>query len=69
MYVPGYGLGAAEDTGGKIKGLHIDVCFDDADMGKGLWDTHYVDVYLLTPLPPAHRIPWILPQNLPGPGE
>jgi len=69
MYVPGYGLGAAEDTGGKIKGLHIDVCFDDADMGKGLWDTHYVDVYLLTPLPPAHRIPWILPGRLPGPGE
>ncbi len=69
MYVPGYGLGAAEDTGGKIKGLHIDVCFDDADRGKGLWDTHYVDVYLLTPLPPLHKIPWILPGRLPGPGE
>jgi uncharacterized protein YabE (DUF348 family) len=61
MYVPGYGLGAAEDIGGKIKGLHIDVCFDDADIGKGLWDTHYVDVYLLTPVPPLSRIPWILP--------
>lgn len=69
MYVPGYGLGAAEDTGGKIKGLHIDVCFDDADIGKGLWETHYVDVYLLTPVPPLSRIPWILPQRLPGPGE
>ncbi len=61
MYVPGYGLGAAEDIGGKIKGRHIDVCFDDADWGKGLWDTHYVDVYLLTPVPPPERIPWIIP--------
>jgi uncharacterized protein YabE (DUF348 family) len=69
MYVPGYGLGAAEDIGGKIKGLHIDVCYDDADWGKNLWDTHYVDVYLLTPVPPLHRIPWILPGKLPGPGE
>jgi uncharacterized protein YabE (DUF348 family) len=69
MYVPGYGLGAAEDIGGKIKGRHIDVCYDDADWGKGLWDTHYVDVYLLTPVPPLSKIPWILPGHLAGPGE
>ena len=59
MYVPGYGLGQAEDTGGKIKGRHIDVCFDDADMGKGLWSTRYVDVYLLLPVP--EHFPYILP--------
>jgi uncharacterized protein YabE (DUF348 family) len=69
MYVPGYGPGAAEDIGGKIKGRHIDVCYDDADWGKGLWDTHYVDIYLLTPVPPLNRIPWILPDQLPGPGR
>ncbi len=61
MYVPGYGFGAAEDIGGAIKGLHIDLCFDDADRGKGLWSTRYVDVYLLTPVPPPEKIPWILP--------
>jgi len=61
LYVPGYGFGAAEDIGGAIKGRHIDVCFDDADQGKGLWDTHYVDVYLLTPVPPLERIPWVIP--------
>jgi 3D (Asp-Asp-Asp) domain-containing protein len=61
MYVPGYGFGAAEDIGGAIKGMHIDVCFDDADWGKGLWSTRYVDVYLLTPVPPEHKIAWILP--------
>lgn len=59
LYVPGYGFGQAEDIGGKIKGRHIDVCFDDADMGKGLWYTRYVDVYLLTPVPP--RFPYVLP--------
>ena len=25
MYIPGYGKGRAEDTGGAIKGAHIDV--------------------------------------------
>ncbi len=61
LYVPGYGIGAAEDIGGKIKGKHIDLCFDDADRGKNLWSTRYVDVYLLTPVPPPHRIPWVIP--------
>lgn len=59
MYVPGYGFGAAEDIGGAIKGRHIDLCFDDADRGKGLWETHYVDIYLLLPIP--EKFPWILP--------
>ncbi len=59
MYVPGYGLGAAEDTGGKIKGRHIDVCYDDWDRNQTEWDTHYVDIYLLTPVP--DWFPYILP--------
>lgn len=28
LYVPGYGFGLAADTGGAIKGRHIDICFD-----------------------------------------
>ncbi len=59
MYIPGYGFGAAEDIGGAIKGRHIDLCFDDADRGKGLWEVHYVDIYLLLPIP--EEFPWILP--------
>lgn len=59
MYIPGYGFGAAEDIGGAIKGRHIDLCFDDADRGKGLWGAHYVDIYLLPPIP--EEFPWILP--------
>jgi uncharacterized protein YabE (DUF348 family)/3D (Asp-Asp-Asp) domain-containing protein len=30
LYVPGYGYGIAADTGGAIKGEHIDLCFDTA---------------------------------------
>lgn len=30
IYVPGYGYGIAADTGGAIKGAHIDLCFDTA---------------------------------------
>ena len=59
MYVPGYGFGAAEDTGGLIKGMRIDLAFDEGDPnahGPG-WTT----IYLLPPVPPASEIPWILP--------
>jgi uncharacterized protein YabE (DUF348 family) len=61
MYVPGYGFGVAEDIGGAIKGRHIDVCFPDEDVGKNVWSTRYLDIYLLTPVPPAHEITWIIP--------
>jgi uncharacterized protein YabE (DUF348 family) len=61
MYVPGYGFGVAEDIGGAIKGRHIDVCFPDEDVGKNVWSTRYLDIYLLTPVPPPERITWIIP--------
>ncbi|MDP3046199.1 MAG: ubiquitin-like domain-containing protein [Chloroflexota bacterium] len=59
MYVPGYGFGAAEDTGGLIRGMRIDLAYDEGDPNShGLgWTT----VYLLPPVPPASEIPWILP--------
>jgi len=48
VYVPGYGVGLAGDTGGAIKGKRIDLGFDDDNLE--LWYS-WVDVYLLTPVP------------------
>jgi uncharacterized protein YabE (DUF348 family) len=59
MYVPGYGLGAAEDTGGLIKGMRIDLAFDEGDPTS--YGPGWTNVYLLPPVPPASEIPWILP--------
>jgi len=53
VYVPGYGIGTAGDTGGAIKGRRIDLGYDDDNLV--LW-YRWVDVYLLTPVPPTHRI-------------
>jgi len=48
VYVPGYGVGLAGDTGGAIKGKRIDLGYDDDNLK--LW-YRFVDVYLLTPVP------------------
>jgi uncharacterized protein YabE (DUF348 family) len=53
LYVPEYGLGEAGDTGGGVKGFHIDLGYDDDNYQS--WHS-YVDVYLLEPLPPAYRL-------------
>ncbi|GAB4562816.1 MAG: hypothetical protein Kow0047_11170 [Anaerolineae bacterium] len=58
VYVPGYGLGQAADTGGLIRGRRIDLGYSDHDLV--LW-YRWVDVYLLAPPPPAYQIRWILP--------
>jgi uncharacterized protein YabE (DUF348 family)/3D (Asp-Asp-Asp) domain-containing protein len=57
MYVPGYGFGAAEDTGNLAIGRVIDLCYDDDDPQQGAfgWQT----IYLLTPVMP--NIPYLLP--------
>ena len=57
VYVPGYGIGLAADTGGAIKGRRIDLGYNDDDLV--LW-YRWVDVYILTPVPPPDRIPYIL---------
>jgi len=57
MYVPGYGLGFAGDTGGAIKWRRIDLCYDDDNLI--LWKK-WVDVYLLTPVPDPEEINWII---------
>ncbi len=59
VYVPGYGVGLAADTGGAIKGRRIDLGYNDDDLV--LW-YRWVDVYLLTPVPPADKINYILGQ-------
>jgi 3D (Asp-Asp-Asp) domain-containing protein len=48
VYVPGYGVGIAGDTGGSIRGKRIDLGYSDANLR--LWYA-WVDVYLLTPVP------------------
>jgi resuscitation-promoting factor RpfB len=58
IYVPGYGIGLAGDTGGAIKGRHIDLGYGETDFES--W-YRWVDVYLLTPVPPANRINYNLP--------
>ncbi|MGQ9598036.1 MAG: ubiquitin-like domain-containing protein [Anaerolineae bacterium] len=58
MYVPGYGFALAADTGGGVKGKLIDLCFDVGKYESWHW---WVDIYLLTPVPPASQIRWVLP--------
>jgi resuscitation-promoting factor RpfB len=48
VYVAGYGVGLAADTGGAIKGKRIDLGY--ADENLKLW-YRWVDVYMLTPVP------------------
>ena len=45
VYVPGYGLSVAGDTGGAIKGNKIDLGFEDARTAG--WSARFVDIYLL----------------------
>lgn len=45
VYIPGYGVAVAGDTGGAIKGNIIDLGFDDAKTAG--WSARFVDIYLL----------------------
>jgi len=58
VYVPSYGLGMAGDTGGMIKGRHIDLGYDEDNLVP--W-YRWVDVYVFTPVPPESDIRWVLP--------
>ena len=48
IYVPGYGSASAEDTGGGIRGRHIDLYMPEGDSS---WGVRYVTIYLLAPVP------------------
>jgi resuscitation-promoting factor RpfB len=52
VYVAGYGVGFACDTGSGILGKRIDLGYGDLDLE---WWSRYVDVYILTPAPPTPR--------------
>ncbi len=45
VYIPGYGMAVAGDTGGAIKGNIIDLGFDDARTAG--WKARFIDIYLL----------------------
>jgi 3D (Asp-Asp-Asp) domain-containing protein len=62
VYVPGYGIGYAGDTGGGVRGRWIDLGYDEGSLTA--WNTH-VDVYYLTPAPAADQIAYRLPTALP----
>jgi len=59
VYVPGYGIAVAGDTGGSILGRHIDLGYND-DEPLPHW-YRWVDVYLLTPVPARGNIRYVLP--------
>lgn len=45
LYIPGYGMAVAGDTGGAIKGNIIDLGFEDARTAG--WSARFIDIYLL----------------------
>jgi len=47
MYIPGYGLGVAADTGGGISGNMIDLGYPDGVIPD--WMSHWVEIYILAP--------------------
>lgn len=64
VFVPGYGVGNAFDTGGGIISRRIDLGFDDSNYESM---SKWVDVYLLWPPPPDYQITWVLPNYPPVP--
>ena len=46
VYIPGYGVAVAADTGGAIKGNRVDVCYATKGEAFG-WGVKNVPVYIL----------------------
>lgn len=46
LYIPGYGIATAEDTGGAIDGNRIDLCYNSVDEAFA-WGRRTVMVYIL----------------------
>jgi len=59
LYVPGYGTGKALDIGGAVKGMRIDLGYDDTNLV--LWN-NWTEVYLTPPVPAPDQMVWILPE-------
>ena len=62
LYVEGYGVGKAGDTGGGVIGRWIDLGYDEDNLV--LW-SGYTDVYHLTPIPERDTINFRIPTYLP----
>lgn len=62
VYLEGYGVAIAGDTGGGVRGRWIDLGFDE-DNFESWWG--YRDVYYLTPVPAPEDINYLLPTVLP----
>ena len=58
MYIPGYGVAIAGDTGGGVRGRWVDLGYDDDNYQSWHW---WSDVYLLWPPPPSYAIRYVLP--------
>lgn len=58
VFVPGYGVALAGDTGGGIKGKRIDLGYPEQAM-EGWY--RWVDVFLLAPVPPRTQLNVVLP--------
>ena len=59
VYVPGYGVALAADTGGGVRGRMIDMGYEDANYQSWHW---WVEVYILDPPPPSSKVTWVLPK-------
>ncbi len=64
VFVPGYGIGSAFDTGGGIISRRIDLGYDDHNFVS---HSEWVDVYQLWPPPADYQITWVLPNYPPVP--
>jgi hypothetical protein len=50
----------AADTGGRILGKHVDLGYNEDQLLPVIYE--WREVYLLTPVPPAGQIRYVLPQ-------
>jgi 3D (Asp-Asp-Asp) domain-containing protein len=66
VYVPGYGIGDALDTGGGILSRRIDLAYSNESFVSV---RRWVDVYLLWPPPPNNSITWVVPNYPPLPQQ
>ena len=57
VYVPGYGMALAGDTGGGIKGRRVDLGFPVSNLQD--W-YRWVNVYLLAPVPPRNQVNYVV---------
>ena len=58
LYIPGYGLAIAEDSGSGVIGSMIDLGYEDSNYEP--WSRQVI-VYFRTPVPADDEITWVMP--------